>query len=82
MLIVTNGDSYYCTSALLCIIYLIVHVGVCPPLQHPMNGQVFIHGNMAVFACSDGATVMGKSVLICSNGNWNFPPPTCKFLNP
>ena len=58
------------------------YIGVCPPLQDPINGEVFVHGNMAIFACSDGATVMGKSVLTCSNGNWNHPPPTCKLLNP
>ena len=58
------------------------YIGVCPPLQDPINGEVFVHGNMAIFACSNGATVIGKSVLTCNNGNWNHPPPTCKLLNP
>ena len=60
---------------------IFVPIGVCPLLQDPMNGQVFIQGNMAIFACSNGATVMGNSVLKCSNGNWNSSPPTCKFLS-
>ena len=63
------------------LILIFVPTGVCPPLQDPMNGQVFITGNMAVFACSNGTTVMGNSVLTCSNGNWNGSPPSCKLLN-
>ena len=60
---------------------MFVPIGVCPPLQDPMNGEVYIQGNMAIFACFDGTNVMGNSVLTCSNGNWDFPPPRCKRLN-
>ena len=83
MLIVTNGDSYCCTSSyfIMTLLLIFVPIGVCPPLQDPMNGRVIVQGNNAIFACFNGATVMGNPFLTCSNGNWNSPPPTCKFLN-
>ena len=58
------------------------YIGVCPPLQDPINGKVFVQGNFAIFACFNGTTVMGNPILTCSNGNWNYPPPTCKLPNP
>ena len=57
------------------------YIGVCPPLQDPINGKVFVDGNMAVFVCFNGTTVMGNPILICSNGEWSNPPPTCKLLS-
>ena len=64
------------------LLYMYIHIGVCPPLQDPVNGRVFVQGNIAFIVCSDGTVVMGNSILTCSNGNWNHPPPTCKLLNP
>ena len=64
------------------LLYMYIHIGVCPPLQDPVNGRVFMQGNIAFIVCSDGTVVMGNSILTCSNGNWNYPPPTCKLLNP
>ena len=63
------------------LLLLFVPIGVCPPLEDPMNGKIFFQGNIAIFACFNSTTVMGNSVLTCINGNWNSPPPTCKFLN-
>lgn len=79
---VTDGDSYCCTSALHDIIYLIVPTGVCPPLQNPINGRIFMVGNTAGFVCFNGTTAVGNPVLTCSSGNWDYPPPTCRFQNP
>ena len=60
---------------------LLYYVGVCPVFQDPTNGKVFVHGDIAFFVCFNATTVMGKSILTCSNGNWNGSPPTCKLLN-
>ena len=58
---------------------LLYYVGVCPVFQDPTNGKVFVQGDIAFFVCFNGTTVMGKSILTCSNGNWNGSPPTCNF---
>ena len=80
MLIVNDGDSYCFTSAYR--LFNCAYIGVCPALQNPINGQIFMHGNMAAFVvCFNGTTVNGNPILICNNGNWNSPPPTCRFLN-
>ena len=61
---------------------LFVPIGVCPPLQDPINGKVVVQGNTAFFVCFPGTTAVGTPILTCSNGNWDNPPPTCKLLNP
>ena len=61
--------------------FLFVPIGVCPPLQDPINGQKFIQGNLAIFACSSGTIVMGNPVLTCINGDWDSLPPTCELQN-
>ena len=48
---------------------------------HPTNGRVFVQGDTALFVCFPGTTPMGNPILTCSNGTWNYPPPTCKLLN-
>ena len=55
-------------------------IGVCPTLQGPIHGKVFVQENIAVFVCFGGA-VIGQPVLRCVNGTWNYPPPSCKLLN-
>ena len=57
-------------------------LGVCPPLQDPVNGKVIVQGNTAIFACFDGTAVIGNPIIACNNGTWNRPPPTCKLLSP
>ena len=61
---------------------IILCTGVCPMLQDPTNGKVVLQGDTAFFVCLSGTTVMGNPILLCVNGDWNNPPPTCKFLNP
>ena len=56
-------------------------IGVCPVLQDPTNGKVFVQGNTAFFVCFPGTTVTGNPILTCSNGDWNGSPPTCKLPN-
>ena len=61
---------------------MFVSIGVCQPLQDPINGKIFLQGNIAFFVCFPGTAVMGNPILTCINGNWNNPPPTCELLNP
>ena len=58
------------------------HIGICPMLQDPTNGKVFLLKNTAVFGCFNGYMVMGNSILTCNNGNWSGSPPTCQLPNP
>ena len=58
-----------------------LHIGVCPILLDPTNGKVFVQENTAFFVCFPGTAVVGNPIITCSNGNWNYPPPTCKLLN-
>ena len=35
------------------------------------------HGSSVTYRCSQGFTLQGQAQLICQNGNWSSPPPTC-----
>ena len=52
----------------------------CPSLDHPTNGQVYViqNGQLALFICNEGYSIVGKSISYCVGGKWSFPPPVCK----
>ena len=74
------GTCVYTYDKYSIMILLLMFTGVCPVLQNPANGRVFLQDDdTALFVCLANATVIGNPILTCINGNWNNPPPTCKL---
>ena len=48
---------------------------VIPGGQRTVRG--LRHGSSVTYRCSQGFTLRGQAQLICQNGNWSSPPPTC-----
>ena len=51
----------------------------CPPLSSLENGSAFqlADGKTTVFTCETGYTIVGASILHCTNGNWSSHVPKC-----
>ena len=55
----------------------------CPDLSDPENGTVTvasnIFGSLAVYRCSEGFGLVGKSIRQCqADGSWSEQEPTCE----
>ena len=63
----------------MCDSFSLCNVVMCPPLNDPKNGEVFIkqEGEKAVIICNDGFNLIGNETIDCVNGIWNSPLPTC-----
>ncbi|XP_039264718.2 uncharacterized protein LOC120340508 [Styela clava] len=62
----------------------------CKNLRAPNNGIVYptrcktddnYEENVCQFQCESGYVLSGASSLVCSNGNWSHPLPSCIRLN-
>ena len=54
----------------------------CPTLEPIKNGNISTvpgsEGDLIVFTCHEGYTLVGASVLFCDEeGNWNSTQPLC-----
>jgi len=55
----------------------ITEVPVCPALNDPENGKVFVFDKSAVYTCNTGYTLVGTPFLQCNFEEWIGQPPTC-----
>jgi len=60
-------------------LYVVEKEKSCPPLSSPENGSAFqlSDGKTTVFTCETGYTIVGASVLHCTNGKWSSHVPKC-----
>jgi len=65
-----------------CVLICFVNTEMCPHLNNPGNGEVFIinAGRRAIYTCSPNYMISGSYSLECVNGKWNNSPPICKKL--
>eukprot|EP00118_Oscarella_pearsei_P010466 m.64437 g.64437 ORF g.64437 m.64437 type:complete len:673 (+) comp35250_c0_seq9:3789-5807(+) len=50
----------------------------CPPKENLTNGAVSVDGNIAVYKCDDGYTLVGGNRRHCSCGEWIGGDPVCR----
>ncbi|KAG8184166.1 hypothetical protein JTE90_010207 [Oedothorax gibbosus] len=56
----------------------------CDPPLAPSNGRLldtgrYLTGDFVQFTCNAGFVIVGESITVCNDqGEWTFPPPTCK----
>ena len=52
---------------------------VCPRINNPVNEQVFpvSDGKTFVFTCNTGYTIVGPTLLTCTDRAWSAKEPKC-----
>lgn len=49
----------------------------CDKFDNFENGTVTYAGNIAIFECNPGSSIIGSSSIKCDNGKWKGKPPVC-----